>query len=232
MDWFFFIFEADDFEYFPFFLLVMSKELRICPGVGDRKCGAFLSSLDRDPHPTCTRCRGRVCTKDLTCDICRDWSPTQWEAFAKKCSYAERKRSAHPSGSSLPPCAKDFSSCGDFSEVTHLAAPSSSSLPSEGRVLLPVGLPLLPLDLCPARGVEALLDARLLCVSVLLSPRLLRGLWRWRRLARSGRLLPVLPLPRLPLPAHLCTFCEVMSRESLRRPAPRSRSSRASRSSA
>ena len=27
-------------------------------------------------------------------------------------------------------------------------------------VFLPVGLPLLPLDLCPARGVEVLLDAR------------------------------------------------------------------------
>ena len=29
----------------------MSKELRICPGVGARKCGAFLARLDRDPHP-------------------------------------------------------------------------------------------------------------------------------------------------------------------------------------
>ena len=48
----------------------MSKELRVCPGVGARKCGAFLARLDRDPHPTCTRCRGKVCTKDLTCDFC------------------------------------------------------------------------------------------------------------------------------------------------------------------
>ena len=47
----------------------MSKELRICPGVGARKCGAFLARLDRDPHPTCTRCRGRVCTRDMTCDF-------------------------------------------------------------------------------------------------------------------------------------------------------------------
>ena len=44
----------------------MSKELRICPGVGARKCGAFLARIDRDPHPTCTRCRGKVCTRDLT----------------------------------------------------------------------------------------------------------------------------------------------------------------------
>ena len=62
----------------------MSRELRICPGVGDRKYGAFLSRLDRDPHPTCTRCRGKVCTKDLTCDFCAVWSAEQWELFAKK----------------------------------------------------------------------------------------------------------------------------------------------------
>ena len=62
----------------------MSRELRICPGVGNRECGAFLSSLDRDPHPTCPRCRGKICTCDLTCDFCVGWSPAQWELFAKK----------------------------------------------------------------------------------------------------------------------------------------------------
>ena len=34
----------------------MSRIIRICPGVGDRKF-AFLSFVDRDTHPTCTRCR-------------------------------------------------------------------------------------------------------------------------------------------------------------------------------
>ena len=68
----------------------MSKELRICPGVGARKCGAFLARLDRDPHPTCTRCRGKVCTRDMTCDFCVVWSAEQWELFAKKRSYSIR----------------------------------------------------------------------------------------------------------------------------------------------
>ena len=114
----------------------MSRELRICPGVGGRKCGAFLSSWDRDPHPTCSRCRGRICIKDLTCDICKDWSSAQWEAFAKKRSYAEHKRSACPSGSSLPPALTTSPRAGTSSEVTHPAAPSSSSSshPSEGWV--------------------------------------------------------------------------------------------------
>ena len=78
----------------------MSKELRICPGVGARKCGAFLARLDRDPHPTCTRCRGRVCTRDMTCDFCAVWSAEQWALFAKKRSYKERK--SRPSGSAPP----------------------------------------------------------------------------------------------------------------------------------
>ena len=81
-------------------LAIMSKELRICPGVGARKCGAFLARLDRDPHPTCTRCRGRICTRDMTCDFCAVWSAEQWALFAKKRSYKERKH--RPSGSAPP----------------------------------------------------------------------------------------------------------------------------------
>ena len=87
----------------------MSKELRICPGVGARKCGAFLVRLDRDPHPTCTRCRGRICTRDMTCDFCAVWSAEQWALFGKKRTYKERKH--RPSGSAtllsrLPPARK------------------------------------------------------------------------------------------------------------------------------
>ena len=80
----------------------MSRVIRICPGVGDRKCGAFLSSIDRDPHPTCTRCRGKICTMEMTCDICADWSVAQWEQFVKKRAYKDRKKPFRPSGS-VPP---------------------------------------------------------------------------------------------------------------------------------
>ena len=68
-------------------LLAMSRELRICPRVGSRKCGAFLSTLDRNPHPTCISCNAKVCTIDMTCDICADWS------------YKDRKKASRPSGS-------------------------------------------------------------------------------------------------------------------------------------
>ena len=42
-----------------------------------------MSPLFRDPHPTCSRCQGRKCTADMTCDICKDWSVEQWEVFLK-----------------------------------------------------------------------------------------------------------------------------------------------------
>ena len=108
----------------------MSRELRICPGVGGRKCGAFLSSLDRDPHPTCARCRGRICTEDMTCDFCVGWSPAQWEQFAKKRTYAERKRS-RPSGFVLP--ALKISPRARTSSEVMQPGTSSSSLPSGGQ---------------------------------------------------------------------------------------------------
>ena len=88
-------------------------------GVGARKCGAFLSSWDRDPHPTCTRCRGKICTKDMTCDFCVGWSLSQWEAFAKKRSYKDRKRSSRPSGS-LSPATATSPHAGTSSEVCTL----------------------------------------------------------------------------------------------------------------
>ena len=66
---------------FPSFSLArlvrMSREQRLCPGNGGKKCGAFMSPLFRVPHPTCARCRGRRCSDDMTCDICKDWSVMQ-----------------------------------------------------------------------------------------------------------------------------------------------------------
>ena len=57
--------------------------------------------LFRDPHRTCARCRGTKCSVDVTCDICKDWSVTQWEAFLKKLPYSGRRKK-RPSGSALP----------------------------------------------------------------------------------------------------------------------------------
>ena len=111
----------------------MSRELRICPGVGSRKCGAFLSTLDRDPHPTCTRCRGKVCTIDMTCDICADWSATQWEQFVKKRSYKDRKKPSRPSGS-VPPAPLASPRAETPSGVSQPGTSSSSlSRPSGGQ---------------------------------------------------------------------------------------------------
>ena len=140
----------------------MSKELRICPGVGARKCGAFLARLDRDPHPTCTRCRGRICTKDLTCDFCAVWSAEQWALFAKKRSYKERKHrpsgSAPPAQQTSPPHGNFFGSFAPWDFFLFLFPPFRRAGEGGGGlrvhlVLCLVGLPPLPLDLGPARGV-------------------------------------------------------------------------------
>ena len=101
--------------------------------MGSRKCGAFLSSWGRDSHPTCTRCRGRVCTRVMTYDFCVGWSPSQWEAFAKKRAYKHRKRSSRPSGT-LPTAMVTSPRAGTSSEVLRPeASSSSSSLPSGGQ---------------------------------------------------------------------------------------------------
>ena len=60
----------------------------------------------------------------------------------------------------------------------------------DALVLLPEGFPL-PLDFCPARGVEEPLDARLVHASSLLSPRFIRGLGRQELLSSATRSVPV-----------------------------------------
>ena len=111
----------------------MSLDQRLCPGVVGCKCGAFMSPLFRNPHPTCARCRGRKCSSDVTCDICKDWSVAQWEMFLKKRSCSGRRKS-RLSGSTLPsaslpilPSASAPSEAGQQSP-----SPRPSSLPSEG----------------------------------------------------------------------------------------------------
>ena len=79
----------------------MSCEQRLCPGVGGLRCGAFMSPLFRDLYPTCARCRGTKCSADVTCDIFKDWSVAQWEAFVKRRPNSEGRKK-RPSGSALP----------------------------------------------------------------------------------------------------------------------------------
>ena len=50
----------------------------------------YMSPLFRDPHPTCTRCRGRSCSYNSTCDTCDGWSLDQWEHCRLKRAYAGR----------------------------------------------------------------------------------------------------------------------------------------------
>ena len=202
----------------------MSRELRICPGVGDRKCGAFLARLDRDPHPTCARCRGKICTKDLTCDFCAVWSAEQWEQFSKKRSYKERK---HPSGS-VPPTQQTSPRAETSSGVSHPGTSSSSRpLGGQGRQegsqgapgVVSGGLPLLPLDLGPARGVGVPLGIRLGRAGSLPLLLLLREEEERELPARCRRPFPASPMLST-LPNSHRTFHDVGIRESRQHLAP------------
>ena len=116
-----------------FSLARMLLHQSLCPGVGGRKCEAFMSPILRDPHPACARCRGVQCTSDMTCDICKDWSVALWEAFLKKRFYSGRRKS-RLSGSALPTAPLPLPPSVSASlEAGRPSPPPPSSLPSEGR---------------------------------------------------------------------------------------------------
>ena len=110
----------------------MSRIIRICPGVGDRKCGVFLSFVDRDTHPTYTRCRGNVCASDMICDFCAIGRRLSGNNLYRRV-LAKRKKSSRPSGS-VPTAPSTSPRAETSSGVSHLGTTSSSSsLPLGGQ---------------------------------------------------------------------------------------------------
>ena len=136
-----------------------------------------------------------MCTIDRTCDICAFWSAAQWELFVKKRSYIDRMKPSCPSGY-VPPAPLASPHAETPSGVSHLGLlpllfPTLQVVSGRGRglgmhlVLCPGGLPPLPLDLGPARGVGVLLDYCLLRASALSLRWLLRELAKGKLLDRS-----------------------------------------------
>ena len=79
-----------------FWFRMASNEMRRCPDNGGRPCSTYMSPLFRDPHPTCTRCRGRSCSYNSTCNTCDGWLLDQWEHYrlTGKRAYAGRSKSS------------------------------------------------------------------------------------------------------------------------------------------
>ena len=74
-----------------------------------------------------------MCTSEMTCDICKDWSAAQWERFIKKRTYKDRKKTSRPSGS-VPPASLTSPRAETLSEVSQTGTFSSSfSCPSGGQ---------------------------------------------------------------------------------------------------
>ena len=47
------------------------------------KCPSRMSSIDRDKHLYCIKCRGFECSVELRCDECKDWSEEEMLAHEK-----------------------------------------------------------------------------------------------------------------------------------------------------
>ena len=118
-----------------------------------------------------------MCTIVRTCDIVLFWSAGQWELFIKKCSYFVHMKPSCPSGY-VPPAPLASPRAETPSGVSQLGLlpllfPALQVVRSRGGgfgmhlVFCPGGLPPLPLDLGPARGVGVLLDYCLLRASTL-----------------------------------------------------------------
>ena len=74
-----------------------------------------------------------MCTSEMTCDICKDWSAAQWEHFIKKRTYKDRKKTSRPSGF-VPPASLTSPRAETLSEVSQTGTFSSSfSCPSGGQ---------------------------------------------------------------------------------------------------
>ena len=65
---------------------------RICPGLKGKRCSLFLPAEEDDDHPSCSRCRGSVCSKTNPCDICRSWPDVRWAKFDRRQMIRERRR--------------------------------------------------------------------------------------------------------------------------------------------
>ena len=118
-----------------------------------------------------------MCAIVGTCDIVLFWSAAQWELFITKCSYVVHMKPSCPSGY-VPPAPLASPRAETPSGVSQLGLlpllfPALQVVRSRGGgfgmhlVFCPGGLPPLPLDLGPARGVGVLLDYCLLCASTL-----------------------------------------------------------------
>ena len=116
-----------------------------------------------------------MCTIDRTCDICAFWSAAQWELFVKKRSFIDCMKPSCPSGY-VPPAPLASHRAETPSGVSQLGFlpllfPTLQVVRGRGGglgmhlVLCHRGLPPLPVDLGPARGMGVLLESGLLSVA-------------------------------------------------------------------
>ena len=187
--------------------------------VGDRKF-AFLSFVDRDTHPTCTRCRGIFAPVTGFVTFVR-FGRRLWELLCRRV-LTLRKTSSRPSGSvpSAPPSSPRGNFFGSFASWVFFFfffPPLRRAGGVSGCTWCFVwgGFPPLPLDLGRAGGVAVPLDYCLGRAGALPLLLLLRERARWGLPARCRLFVSAL-LTSLSLPNSHRTFHDVRIRGRLR----------------
>ena len=79
----------------------MADAQRRCPGIGGRACGKYRSVELRDPHPVCSKCRGKECSRFSTFEICSKWSNEHWIAYNTRRKFISSSESTTSDSSKM-----------------------------------------------------------------------------------------------------------------------------------
>ena len=126
------------------------KQQRFCPGKGGR-CRSFLSPLEDDPHPMCSRCRGKECNEDIVCDACApldDEARERWHGVLRRrrkrrkaAKEARIKEERHSSGGAKVGFSPSFSTPSGAENFSPSPIPPSGTVPSTVSVAVSVPVP-------------------------------------------------------------------------------------------
>ena len=88
---------------------------------------SFMAPIEDDPHPTCSRCRGRTCDERSTCFICCDLEGEASERYQALLIRRRKKRNARRNTASR--AAKAKSTPSSYSHSMSPSPPPSPTMP-------------------------------------------------------------------------------------------------------
>ena len=67
----------------------LPSKVRFCSSSG---CTTRMSSLEKDRHLLCPKCRGGVCSLERRCDLCKEWSEEEMKAYCMLLEVKQRNK--------------------------------------------------------------------------------------------------------------------------------------------